>query len=160
MKVILYTNDDGWVSVVTPAYPPGTTPAQEDQIAAWVQQKDVPPLPDGSPRPSVVKETSTLGGMKYFFEAWRLDTKGQVTWNRAAAHAMKKNQLRALRKPFLEKLDVEFMRAFERGDTAMIADIARRKQVLRDITLIDLSSYDTPETLATFVPEELKETTP
>jgi hypothetical protein len=63
---------------------------------------------------------------------------------------------RALRKPLLEKLDVQFMRALEDGDATTIAAIATKKKALRDITLIDLSDYDTPEKLNAFIPEVLK----
>ena len=157
MKVIIYTNDEGWASVATPCYPPDITAEQELQIAAWVQQKDVPPLPDGSVRPSFIVNSSSLDGMNLFFEAWRLTPSGTVTWHKPAADELKRKQFRALRKPLLEKLDVAFMRSLEDGDTAQVAEIGAKKKALRDVTLIDLSQYDTPETLNAFIPEVLKE---
>ena len=157
MKVIIYTNEDGWVSVVTPCYPPDITAEQESQIAEWVQQKDVPPLPGGLIRPSFIVNSSALDGMNLFFEAWRLTPSGTVTWNKPAADELKRKQFRALRKPIIEKLDVEFMRALEGGDTAMIQSITAQKQALRDVTLVDMSAYNTPETLNAFIPEILKE---
>jgi hypothetical protein len=156
MKVILYANDDGWVSVVTPCYPADITQEQEAEILAWVRQKDVPPLPDGSPRPSVVKEPKDVADMDYFFSAWRLDASGRLTWNKAAADAMKRDQFRALRKPRLEALDVDFMRALERGDTASLAEIAAQKQALRDVTSTDLSLYTSPKSLYEYLPETLQ----
>lgn len=157
MKVILYTNDEGWVSVATPCYPPNINAEQEAQIAAWVQQKDVPALPDGSARPSCIVDSAGLSGMNLFFEAWRLTPSGAVIWNKPAADELKRKQFRALRKPLLEKLDVEFMRSLEEGNTAQVAEITTKKKALRDVTLIDLSEYDTPEKLNAFTPEVLKE---
>ena len=63
---------------------------------------------------------------------------------------------RRLRKPLLEALDVQFMRAIEDGDTSTTASVAAKKKKLRDVTLIDLSPYDTPEKLNAFTPEVLK----
>jgi hypothetical protein len=157
MKVILYTNDEGWVSVVTPVYPPDLTTAQEDQIAAFIQQKDVPPLPDGSKRPSFIKDTTQIQDMRFFFESWRMDKVGKVSWNQQAAIDMKKGQLRVLRKPLLEKLDVEFMQSLESGDSAATAAVASKKKALRDVTTIDITPYDTPEKLNAFVPDILKQ---
>lgn len=155
MKVIIYTNDDGWVSVVSPCYPPGLTAEQEVQVAAWVQQKDVPPMPDGSTRPSFIRDSQDLGNMAYFFSSWRLDASGNLTWNKAAADALKRDHFRALRKPLLEALDVDFMRALERGDTAVVQSITAQKQALRDVTSTDLSLYTTPKSLHDFFPEVL-----
>lgn len=156
MKVIIYTNDDGWVSVTAPNYPPGITADQEAQIAAWIQQKDVPSMPDGSVRKSFVVDSAGLNGMNLFFEAWRLTPSGAVVWNKAAADELKRKQFRFLRKPLFERLDVDFMRALESGDSVLVASISTKKKELRDVTSIDMSMYDTPETLNEFLPDSLK----
>lgn len=156
MRVIIFENDNGWVSIVSPYYPPGTTAEQEAEIAAAVQTKDVPPLPDGSTRPSHIVEYSSLDGIKLFFEAWRLRD-GKVVWHKPAADELKRKQFRALRKPLLEKLDVEFVRALESGDTVLLASIAAKKKKLRDVTLTDLSEHLTPKSLYAFVPDQLKD---
>ena len=50
------------------------------------------------------------------------------------AKEIQKDKLREVRKPLLEKLDVDFVRALELGgDTA---SIAAQKQALRDVTTI------------------------
>lgn len=155
MKIVIYTNDEGWVSVATPNYPPGLTAQQELEVAAWIQQKDVPPLPDGSVRQSFIVDSAGLDGMKLFFEAWRLTPSGTLVWNKAAADELKRKQFRLLRKPLLEKLDVDFMRALERNDTASSQVIAAKKQELRDVASIDLSLYISPKSLHDFMPEVL-----
>lgn len=156
MRVIIFENDDGWVSIVSPSYPPGTTAGQEADIAAAVQIKDVPPLPDGSVRPSHIVESSSLYGMRLFFEAWRLRD-GKAVWHKPAADELQRTHFRALRKPLLEKLDVEFIRALESGDAVLVASIAAKKKKLRDVTLLDLSEHLTPEALNAFVPNILKD---
>lgn len=45
-----------------------------------------------------------------------------------------KEKMRQARKPLLESLDVQFMRSVESGDTAKQAEIATKKQELRDCT--------------------------
>lgn len=44
------------------------------------------------------------------------------------------DKFRIARKPILEQLDVDFMRALEKGDTNLQKTISSKKQLLRDIT--------------------------
>jgi hypothetical protein len=69
------------------------------------------------------------------------------------AREIHRGRLRRLRKPLLEGLDTEFMRAVESGDTAKQADIARQKQDLRDLPA-------RPEIEAARTPAELKAVAP
>lgn len=76
-----------------------------------------------------------------------------ITVNMTKARELKRNQIRAERKPLLDSLDVEFMRASEAGDTSKQQEIATKKQALRDSTddpAID--SATTPEELAAVNP--------
>ena len=73
--------------------------------------------------------------------------------NMTKAREIKKDQIRADRKPMLEALDVAFMRAVELGDNAQQASIAAEKQALRDAT-------DDPAIAAAETPEELKAVNP
>jgi hypothetical protein len=76
-----------------------------------------------------------------------------ITVNMTKAREIKRDQLRAERKPLLEQLDVEFMRAQEAGDTQKQALIAEKKQSLRDVT-------DEPAIDAATTPNELKAVRP
>lgn len=67
--------------------------------------------------------------------------------NLEKAKEIKKDMLRADRKPLLEALDIEMMRAIEEGNTVKQTEISEKKQALRDITLL-------PNTVETV--EELK----
>ena len=67
------------------------------------------------------------------------------------------NYYRKARKPILTELDVKFMRAFEMGDTQLMDEIKIKKQQLRDITLMDLSSIQHPDDLRNIWPDILGE---
>ncbi len=71
------------------------------------------------------------------------------------AKEIQKNRWRTARKPILEKLDTQFMRAVETGDTAKQQQIATQKQALRDVTTTDLSSVTNTEELKNVWPDIL-----
>ena len=80
----------------------------------------------------------------------------KVNMNKAVE--IKKDMIRAERAPKLEALDVAFMRAVEAGDTAKQAEIAAKKQALRDATDDPvINSAQTPEELKAAVPAALQE---
>jgi hypothetical protein len=57
-----------------------------------------------------------------------------VSINMNKAQNIWKDKLRADRKPLLETLDVQYIRALERGETELIQKIVKKKEFLRDIT--------------------------
>ena len=57
-----------------------------------------------------------------------------ITINMSKACLIWKDKLRQDRKPLLENLDVQYMRALERGETESIQKIVKKKEFLRDIT--------------------------
>lgn len=57
-----------------------------------------------------------------------------ITVDMNKAKDIYKDILRSARKPMLEDLDLQFMRAVESGNTVLQAEIAAKKQALRDIT--------------------------
>lgn len=120
MKVIIYTNENGNVSVCAPT---GELPIEA------VLAKDCPShaiIIDSSELPEVDND---------FFNSWEL-VKGKVIVNLDKAKAQTKDRLRAERAPLLAAQDVAFQRALEEGkDTSAIV---AEKQRLRDITsLVD-----------------------
>ena len=60
--------------------------------------------------------------------------KGVITIDINKAKDVYKDMLRSARKPVLEDLDLQFMRAVETGNTTLQAEIAAKKQALRDVT--------------------------
>jgi protein-tyrosine-phosphatase len=75
-----------------------------------------------------------------------------IKFNVDKAKEIQKDQMRAARKPLLEKLDVDYIVALERGDTAKVAEVAAEKQALRDVTQlvneVEISSTDVFEATA------------
>lgn len=66
-----------------------------------------------------------------------------------------KRRIRKKRTKLFPALDVEFMRAVEMGDTVKQAEIAAKKQALRDLTDINIDSVNTIEELKALWPTEL-----
>jgi hypothetical protein len=80
-----------------------------------------------------------------------------ITINLDKAKEIQKNRWRTARIPILEKLDTQFMRAVETGDTAKQQQIATQKQSLRDVTTTDLSSVTNTEELKNVWPDILSQ---
>jgi hypothetical protein len=76
-----------------------------------------------------------------------------ITINMSKAVKIKQDQIRAERKPLLDELDVKFMRAVESGNATLQAEIAAKKQALRDCT-------QDPAVVNATTPEELKAARP
>ena len=156
MKVIIYKNNDNRLSVINPCYKDDMTNQEKDEYVIFIQNKDVPKNIDNSAIPSWIIDSDDLRDIRNIRNAWNVNDSGQIYFNRDKAIEIKKEQFRNLRKPLLEKLDVEFMRALENGDTSSIPIITQKKSDLRDITSVDFSSYDTPQKLHEFIPDLLK----
>jgi hypothetical protein len=113
-QVIIFTNDNGGVSVCIPT---GELSIEQ------VQAKD-------TPAGSIIVDVSSLPNND-FFDAWEL-ADGVVTVSIAKAKELTKDRLRAERTPLLQAQDVAFQRALEaNADTVAIV---AEKQRLRDIT--------------------------
>jgi hypothetical protein len=120
MQVIIFTNDNGGVSVCIPT--------GELDINA-VKAKDTPS------HSIIVQDYELPQADNDFFNAWEL-ANGVVTVNVDKAKGITKARLRAEREPLLAAQDVLFQRAQETG--ADITAIVAEKQRLRDITgLVD-----------------------
>jgi len=81
-----------------------------------------------------------------------------ITVDMTKAREIKRDMVRAERKPLLEKLDVEYMRAQEAKDTALQQEIAAKKQALRDVTADPaIDAATTPDELKAVRPSVLEE---
>lgn len=79
-----------------------------------------------------------------------------ITVNMSKAREIHRDRLRRLRAPKLAALDVAFMRAMESNDTARLAEIAKQKQTLRDVTADSrIDAAATPEVLLAVIPDLL-----
>ena len=70
------------------------------------------------------------------------------------AKAIWKDKWREARKPLLASLDIEFMRAVETADADKQAEIASKKQALRDVTQTEIVG-NTPEEIKAVWPSVL-----
>jgi hypothetical protein len=70
------------------------------------------------------------------------------------AKAIWKDKWREARKPILASLDIEFMKAVETADTTKQAEIALKKQALRDVTQTEING-NTPEEIKAVWPSVL-----
>jgi flagellar motor switch/type III secretory pathway protein FliN len=58
-----------------------------------------------------------------------------------------KKKIRERREVVFKDLDIQFMKALEKGNTTLSAEIGTKKQALRDITDIDISNISTLDEL-------------
>ena len=70
------------------------------------------------------------------------------------AKAIWKDKWREARKPLLDSLDIEFMKAVESADAEKQAEIALKKQELRDVTQTEIVG-NTPEEIKAVWPSVL-----
>lgn len=128
MKRIIYTRPDGGISVIIPAEAARLKGESDAKFAARIRDKDVPA---DAANVQIVDEAD-IPTDRTFRNAWKQCPKGLPTVDMEKARDIHRDRLRAIRKPKLENLDVEFMRAVEGGKST--TEIAAAKQALRDIT--------------------------
>jgi hypothetical protein len=138
MKIIAYKQDNGSLGIISLF--------QGDDVDAFFKKIGI--------NTSVYR---LLNGTEQidseFFDAHEITDNKEIVVNISKAKEIKKNKWRAMRIPILKQLDVDYMRAVERGDTAAQQKIASKKQQLRDITLIELP--DSLEGIKSVLPEAL-----
>lgn len=163
-KRIVINNGDGSVSIVTPApemFDPDSRTRKallesgkvfntDEEVLDFIINKDVPKNKEFR-----IVDLDKLPSDRCFRNAWTDDfDTNTVDVDVNKAKEIKRNEFRDLRKPLLEALDVEFMKALEANDTAAIAKIKNQKQLLRDVTRNALPNEI--EKLKDFVPAILK----
>ncbi len=146
---IVYTREDGGVSVIVPS-PEALQTMTIEQIAA----KDVP-----QGLSYRITDVENIPPDRTFREAWTDENPTDtVDIDMTKARDIHKNTLRELRKPLLEALDIEYFKALEAGDEAKCSEIKADKQALRDVTShSSISNAQTPEDLKNAIPEILQD---
>lgn len=99
------------------------------------------------------KVVETLDINNDFFDAYVFNQDKGAVINIEKAKEIKRNKFRQVRKPLLEQLDVEYMRAVEASNAAKKKIIVAKKQELRDVTAIELP--DNVDELVKFWPDVL-----
>lgn len=142
MKKICVKRDDGGVSIVIPSHVATIEKMERDakRVEGYVSHREI--------------EDSEIPSDRYFRNAWK-DDGDKVGHDLPKCKEIKKDKMREIRKPLLEKLDIEYQRADEVKDEAKKAEIAAKKQALRDVTNLPLP--DDIQQLKDFMPDVLKE---
>jgi hypothetical protein len=135
MPFIIYPQQNGQVAVIIPA--------------GDIQQaiKDVP---IGLPH----KIVDSLNIDNDYFNAFDFNEEIGIKFNIKNGKAIHLDKFRAARIPLLNKLDIEFMKAIETGDFEKQAEIALKKQALRDVTQTEIAG-NTPEEIKAVWPSVL-----
>lgn len=137
---------DGAVEIMqTTMRKDGSIRTPDECMAKWVDRPDYVEI--------VQIERSDLPQDRTFRNAWQHD----LTVDMPKARDIWRNAMRRSRKPKLEALDVEMMRAMGKRDNKAMDDVEKRKQALRDVTDDPaLEAAQTPEELKAIWPEVLK----
>lgn len=152
MKKIIYTLPDGGVAVVHPVI--NTFGEAEGFTEENAIHRALAKLPEGAIDPAVVDE-SEIPKDRSFRGAWVRSHSG-IAHDMDMARAIHLDRLRKSRKPKLEALDVESLRAIEAGDFLASSDVMAQKQALRDITKDPrIAEAQTPDELKLVIPEAL-----
>jgi hypothetical protein len=130
MPLIIYPQDNAKLAVVSLATGITIDEAIESSIPQGVEY-------------AVVDDLGSLDDE--YFDAFEYKDMG-IVCNIDKAKAIHLDKFRDARKPKLEALDIEYMKALELGDSEKAKEIAIKKQELRDVTKTQL-----PDTL-----EEIK----
>ena len=134
-KVVIYKDGDG-VAVVVPAPGVGIDHVIKHDIPRNVDYKIV--------------DSSLIPPDRTFRDAWNMDCEVDMD----AAKDIWHDRMRPVRNDRLKALDIEWMKAMEKGETKEASNIAALKQSLRDVTdRSDIHDYHTPEGLKNYWPQ-------
>ena len=136
MKFIVYAQENNQIAVAS------VIEEFQEVIEDFVH-KIVPPN-------APYKIVESLDVDNTFFNAYEFDQSTGAIINMEKAKEIWKNKFRETRKPILENLDIEYMKALEDNNVIKQQEIASMKQQLRDVTAVEL-----PDNL-----EDLKNTWP
>ena len=124
--------------------------APEELIAKWPadRQAQIASVRGEIGRNAVPQDRTFRGAWE-----WAGD---KVGTNMPKARDIHREHLRKLRAPKLAALDVEYQRADEANDNKAKADIAKKKQALRDVTADPaIDAAETPDQLKVVLPDAL-----
>jgi len=125
-------------------------------IDAVIAKHDWPPPLQAVSWEIVPNDIVAEGTDRTFRNAWKANG-GRIEVDMPKAREIHRDRLRRLRAPLLEELDVEYMRADERGDQEEKQAIRLRKTALRDVTADPaIEAAQTPDELKAVIPEAVR----
>lgn len=137
----IFTRADGRVEVMTPVIDDMEKVRADIPIDAQnIQEVDAKDIPTD----------------RTFRDAWKQGDNGLPEVDMPKARVIHMKRIREARVAVFEKLDLDYMRADEAANGVEKADVAAKKQALRDLPVtFKLEAYETPEALKIAWPEEL-----
>lgn len=152
MKRVMYMLPDGSMAIFNPAWQDRKPGETEDEQLARAMKKAIPPTATNIQ----IIDKALVPTDRTFRGAWRVGA-GKIDFDMNHCREIHKEKMRQARAKILTKLDVEYLRADERNDSATKAQIAAKKQELRDVTSSpQIESAGTPEELKAVWPACLK----
>jgi len=149
MRRLVYTRADGGTTISTPVI--NTIGEVDGFTEADAEARALTKVPADATNVRWVT-AAEIPLDRAFRAAWKND----LTVDMAKAKAIHLDRIRALREPRLAKLDADYLRADEAGDTAQKAVIAAKKQALRDATAYPaIDAARTPDQLKAAIPPAL-----
>ena len=115
-----------------------TYPQPNGQVAVVIPTGDVNDAIKDVPEGVEYKIVDSVDIDNGYFNAYDFDADLGAKVNIEKAKAIHLNKFRSTRTPLIEKLDIDFMRAVETGNTSLQQEIASKKQALRDVTKTEL----------------------
>jgi hypothetical protein len=115
-----------------------TYPQPNGQVAVVIPTGDVNDAIKDVPAGVEYKIVESVDIDNDYFNAYEFDAELGAKVNIEKAKAIHLDKFRAARKPKLDKLDIEFMKAVEVNDEAKKSAIIAEKIALRDVTLTEL----------------------
>lgn len=135
MKVIVHTDTSNRVWITVPNINTQNKfgePERENITEEQALQRAWPLLPKDAINPQIV-DWSEIPEDRTFRDGL-VHRDGKVFHDIDKCREVWKVKVRLKRKTLLERLDVEYMTAQERGDVVAVSDVMKRKQELRDVT--------------------------
>jgi len=155
---ILYPKPDGGVAIVIAASKADLErvlgPLTDNEYRQHVVERSVPK--DIDPRRiRILPDDWQAPDDRTFRNAW-VASGDRITVDMPKARDIHRQKLRQARKPELEALDVEALRATEKDDKAALSVVAQRKQKLRDVTKHpDIDACPDPDALKALTLDKL-----
>jgi hypothetical protein len=115
-----------------------TYPQPNGQVAVVIPTGDVNNAIKDVPAGVEYKIVESVDIDNDYFNAYEFDAETGAKVNIEKAKAIHLDKFRAARKPKLDKLDIDFMKAVEANNEEKKAEIVAAKQALRDVTLTPL----------------------
>lgn len=164
-KRLIYTQPNGSVAVVIPAPDARAevvipaVPGESSEIRRietdeeFLERIAARSIPAGVAY--TVVDAEQVPADRTYRDAWQAAGAGLVV-DMDRARSIHRDRMRVKRKPMLEALDVDYVRADERGDPAAKAQVVARKQALRDAPADPrIDAAQTPEELKAVWPRAL-----